>query len=93
MDVMTVHGSYGDLILDQWGKVIEYIDPYDEPDYADIIRFNLEEYKHTYGQVDSDYDILDLGFWFRKPDGSIGYEPPAYEWRNNHVYEKGKDNE
>lgn len=42
-----------------------------------IIKFDLEEYKHHYNEsdIESEYDILDLGYWYINGDSNLDYEP------------------
>lgn len=49
-----------------------------------ITRFNLIEYRQHYGELDTDFDILDLCYWSRESTGDNlcgHYEPPANDWR------------
>jgi len=76
----TVHGNYGQLTAKvSTGVVIEY-EPSKEgqTEYADIIRFDVEEYAAAYpGENLELIDVCDIGFWT-----TVGeYEPPVSEYR------------
>ena len=74
-----VHSSHGDFVIDENGIVIKFkAEAEAEADYHNYVRFDLPEYKKHYGELDTEYDILDLGFW--KKDGS--YEPPEKDFRD-----------
>jgi hypothetical protein len=49
----------------------------------EITRFDLAEYVQTYGELRTDIDILDLGYWSQTGDDVLDtiYEPPTYSWR------------
>ena len=69
---LIVAGSYGELIVDgESGKVLDYEPfPYEPPEYADIVRFDVEEFRHFYfDDPDCNWaDIVDIGFWTDKGD-------------------------
>lgn len=72
---VEVGGSWGIMAVNRWtGDILireDWLDPQcpDEVGYTNILRFNPYTLKgHT--------DILDTGFFYRKNDGSVGYEPP-----------------
>lgn len=76
-----VNGSHGTIIASPVdGKVIDYtpVDP-TRPAYADILQFDLVEWKNHYHQeIDGlNVDILDLGYWLA--DGS--YSEPEEDFR------------
>ena len=74
-----VHSSHGDFVIDENGIVTKFkAGGWVQPDYHNYVRFDLPEYKKHYGELDTEYDILDLGFW--KKDGS--YEPPEKDFRD-----------
>jgi hypothetical protein len=74
-----VHSSHGEFEIDENGIVIKFdANPEAEADYHNYVRFDLPEYKKHYGELDTEYDILDLGFW--KKDGS--YETPEKDFRD-----------
>ena len=74
-----VHSSHGDFVIDENGIVTKFkAEAEAEADYRNYVRFDLPEYKRHYGELDTEYDILDLGFW--KKDGS--YEPPEKDFRD-----------
>jgi hypothetical protein len=59
-----VLSTYGNIHIDENGyvKSIEYYE--EEKAGLDLIlQFDLEEYESVYGERDSHYDILDLGYW------------------------------
>lgn len=84
--VITFFGNYGEIDVDAaTGEVVVYRpEEGGEPDYADIVRVDLDERRRWYaakGLPLSDPqpggDILDVGFW--TSDGT--YEEPADDWR------------
>ena len=73
-----VHSSHGEFEIDENGIVIKFdANPEADADYHNYVRFDLPEYKKHYGELDTEYDILDLGFW--QKDGS--YEAPEKDFR------------
>ena len=80
MTTFTVHGNYGQLTAKvSTGAVIEY-EPNKEgqTDYADIIRFDVEEYAAAYPSENLEWiDICDIGFWTTAGE----YEPPVSDFR------------
>jgi hypothetical protein len=90
----TVHSSWGDFDIDaHTGEVIKYRRFSETEDFGDFInplitRFDLVEYRAYYPDEQhpaSDYDILDLGFWYGLKNR---YEPPVMEWRKECEYER-----
>lgn len=70
----TVYGSYGNLTIDTvTGQVLSVEHAGDTTEYADIVKFDLDEYKKHYGRLDDNYDICDLCFW--------AYHQPAEDFR------------
>ena len=65
----TVHSTYGDYDISEDGMVVSGPAYYN---HRRLVRFDLSEYKKHYGNVDTEYDIIDVGFWHA--DGS--YVPP-----------------
>lgn len=89
----TVHSSWGDFSIDaHTGEVIEY-HPFDADNpeasiYTQVTRFDLEEYRGYYPNEPhptTDYDILDLGYWYGRANK---YEPPVDPWRTECAYER-----
>jgi hypothetical protein len=78
---MLVQSSHGRLRIDDEGRPVHlWIDTDDLASanvLASIRRFDLDEFRRTYGRLDDEFDVLDLGYWH----GGDCYEPPAYEWR------------
>jgi len=71
---VEVEGSWGIMLVNRWtGQIVQRTDyPLEEGEvgYTDIRCFNPCTIKgHS--------DIIDLGFWYRKADGTEGYEPPV----------------
>ena len=66
-----VHSSFGDITINNQGlPVCIHPTPGVEarPDPLDqIVRFNLAEYEAHYGDLPTEFDILDLGYWFDDP--------------------------
>lgn len=87
----TVHSSSGDITIDSNGFVIDYTDTTcgfikasELECIRAITRFNLIECQQYYGELNTNFDILDLGYWYRDPvgDNLCGcYEPPEYDFR------------
>jgi len=50
-----------------------------------IVKFDLDEYRKNYDQqkieIDEEFDILDLGYWYYK-DRELLYEKPDEDFRN-----------
>ena len=63
MKKAIVHSSNGELTINyDTGKVINC---QSDDDHLNLIsRFDLNEYIRTHNQLDSNYDILDLGYWY-----------------------------
>ncbi len=64
-ETILISGSYGHLTVDkESGKVLNYLIEIGATgeEYADIERFDLEEYSKYYGKVE-DTDIILIGFW------------------------------
>ena len=75
----TIHSSYGDFVIDERGNVLSHeLD--DGWDQSIPVQFDVDEFRMTYGRLDTDIDVLDIGY--TKPDGQ--YEPPSSEWRRDH---------
>jgi hypothetical protein len=84
MKTATVHSSHGDITIDaQTGVVISHGN---NTEYADIARFDLEEYRAQYPDEKEvrGYDILDLGYFLK--DGT--YEEPDHHWRRDCAIER-----
>ena len=80
MTTFTVHGNYGQVTAQiSTGVVIKY-EPEAEGlgEYADIIRFDVEEYAAAYPGENPDWiDICDIGFWTTAGE----FEPPVSDFR------------
>jgi hypothetical protein len=79
-------GYYGEILFDpETGVVLGYgwqQGGYPQEAYADIICLDVASWAQSYGsplRSDDWIDILQIGFWFRRPDGSSDYQPPACE--------------
>ena len=86
--VAKVHSNHGTLHVDANGFVL-WFDPFADGEVdaiaqlRSIRRFNLVEYQKVYKKLDSEYDILDLGYWYREKGATEDkYEPPEHAWRN-----------
>lgn len=75
-----VRSSNGDIEIDDNGEILD--DPEDSA--GGIIRFDLDEYKRTYGELDpsGEYDILDLGYWYNQSGKELKYEGPDLTFRS-----------
>ena len=53
------------------------------------VMFDIREYKWFYRTQfpASSFDILDLGLWFRRPNGTLGYDGPSKDWRVGYTEE------
>lgn len=88
-DLIKVRSSHGTVYLDDNGAVRSVVlDDSTDPDAQSLLqirRFDLDEHVRTYGKVDREFDILDLGYWWMWRDFENipvrKYEPPAYDWR------------
>ncbi len=70
---ITIHGSYGDLLIDAADGTVHAYRPDgdEEPSYANIARFDLAEFR-TWAETASpkwinsdELDILDIGYWMK----------------------------
>ena len=79
-NTFTVNGMFGNLSVKvSTGCVLVY-HPMHEPQYADIRRFNVQEWRGFYNADPANewIDILDIGFW----DTNGIYSPPVEFHRN-----------
>lgn len=75
---ITIESSHGTWVVNADGTLAS--DPVES--YEDLIRFDLDEWRRTYpGEELVAIDVLDVGYWYRKEDGSEGYEPAEPDWR------------
>jgi hypothetical protein len=77
-------GSYGEILFDpEIGVVLGYgwrQGGYPQGASDDIICLDVAGWAQSYGsplQSDDWIDILQIEFWFRRPDGSSDYHSPA----------------
>jgi len=75
----VVHSAYGDIKIDKDGVPFDI--KFNDTNYKgcyieDIKKFDLDEYKNHYGSNDSEYDILDIGYWAKH-----GYIKPDKQFR------------
>lgn len=92
----TVFSSHGTFSIDENGFVIMFIqdgaDTQDTKHLHTVRRFNLEEYRRTYKKVDYQFDILDLGYWYRESlDDGDEYAQPAHDWRKDRRLEAANE--
>ena len=84
--VIRIRGNWGVLVVSAWTGLIIEVEPAegeeDDVDgdwgYPGIARFDIDEYRETYGVVE-DTDILDIGYWTH----SGLYEPAEPDFRKN----------
>jgi hypothetical protein len=85
----TVRSSHGQLRIDPAGNVIYREIDNPEPDcgghLAAITRFDVGEWRRYWGgPLPAVFDILDLGYWYTKPEtGETDYAAPVADWRKN----------
>jgi hypothetical protein len=87
----NVTGNYGTLYADKaTGLVTCYVgDGCDSNDaegtagYENIVRFDVDEYRKHYGEV-QDTDILLIGFWYTE-GGVEKYAEPEHDYRTHHA--------
>lgn len=79
----VVHSSHGDLTVTAEGYVLHDKSTYADHELENITRFDIGEYKKHYNvaSIDTDRDILDLGYWYRAGK-FIRYEEPVQSWRD-----------
>jgi hypothetical protein len=83
----VVSGNYGELSCDpETGAVLSYA-PDGEPEYADIARVHLEEFRdwwrERYGFAPPDAcDIVDIAFW--TTEGT--YVVPSWDHRRSAIH-------
>jgi hypothetical protein len=89
--VIQITSSYGHLLVDRSnGAVLESnitaTDEYSE-ELAKAFWFDIKEYFTFRDDLDRDeithIDVCAILYHFTKPDGSVGIEEPAYEWRED----------
>lgn len=83
MKTGIVHSSHGDITINlDTGDVISHNN---NGNYTDVVRFDLQEYfQHYSGEEQNqvnEFDILDLGYWFRDDKLALVYEAPDHQWR------------
>lgn len=78
--IITVLSSNGEYRMNELGGVISaHATTFYLPE---IIRFDVDEWRDYWQKpLLPTIDILDLGYWYRKEDGSSGYEPAEMDWR------------
>jgi len=77
----VVHSTYGDFKITKDGFPIDPAKINKALSY-EIVQFDLKEYNQYYNENDTDsFDILDLGYWYRREGGSISYEAPEEDFR------------
>jgi hypothetical protein len=94
MTMLTVHSSWGDLVVDPTTGDVNAAESHYETERPEdvvfpslsirnIYRFDLAEWRRTYpGRERDSVDILDLGYWTtRAPLPGFVYVAPAHEWR------------
>jgi hypothetical protein len=78
MRTFTVYGSDGELLVSAASGRVLACEDCDEGNYADIVFFNVDEWRNTRpGVVPDHVDILDIGYWMATGE----YEPPETDWR------------
>ena len=81
---MIVRSSHGNITINSCGFPTKFELDSDDPEsiihLAGIKLFNLHEYYKTYGKLDDEFDILDLGYW----NSESKYIHPDYDWRKDH---------
>jgi hypothetical protein len=89
-DLLTVHGSHGDIEIDAQGHVTSLLEP--DHEYAPIQRFDLAEYAQAYPAepTPGDFDILDLGYW-TVGGGYVAAEPDFRAEVARHAPERALD--
>jgi len=80
MAEMVVHSSNGDFEINEIGLPLN-LHEIQEAMEVTILKFDLDEHKETYGELDTGFDILDLGYWYAASDGTLEYEPPDEDFR------------
>lgn len=80
--VVIVRSSSGDIIVGRESGVVQKIIGDTEGNLSDIFWFDMKECDEYWEQSrQNEYDIIDLGYQYRTPDGLLREEPPAHDWR------------
>lgn len=90
----NVTSSHGSLVIDRHGFVLSReiaaccpINSLSGEDHFDLLTafaFDVWEWEDYWGKRFgdvSDFDILDLGYWYVGKNGQVEYEAPANHWR------------
>lgn len=90
----TLQSSLGVITFDPatgFVTAVQGFEPYTETEAGVEVRhepvipykIDIDEWRIHYGCAleDTDYDILDFGYWYWKSKGRAGYEEPAHDWR------------
>lgn len=75
-----IHSTHGDFHVNDIGLPLNFHELW-EALSVQIIKFDFDEYKRTYEKLDSEFDILDLGYWYKASDGTLEYEAPEPDFR------------
>jgi hypothetical protein len=80
----TIFGNGGEVVINDDGYPLEQrpsdMVPDEHDGYADIIRFDVDEFRKHYGlaELPGSIDILAIGYWH-----PAGYEPAEQELRRH----------
>jgi len=79
---MTVHSTNGDITITEEGIPVSLYETW-QMMQVKILCFDLWEYKRVYGKLEDEYDVLDLGYWWTTSDGTLEYEKPDPNFRED----------
>lgn len=77
MKRIGIWSSNGNFAIDEHGDILDRV-LYVGGELPPITRFDVEEYRATYGKLDESIDILDIGYWYGPNDT---YEPADPDFR------------
>ena len=76
---ISIWSSNGHIVIDENGNILD-LKLYVGGELPPITRFDVEEYRATYGKLDESIDILDIGYWYGTDNT---YEPAEPDFRQH----------
>ena len=81
----TIRSYHGDIMIDYDGVISRELSRYYDDELKTITRFDAEEYRTHYNSIEGgsiDIDILDIGYWYKTPIGTL-FKKPDSDFRFN----------
>jgi len=93
---MKVRSTYGELGIDPLTGQVRSKAIYEEKGkfLQSIVKFDLVRFYNEHNEMHDEFDILCLGYWYERPDGSSGYQDPCQPnelWCRYCKYHKPKE--